>query len=63
MSRQRIHCGCGASLTRPLPSKCPECGALITAIRHRRWPQMVSLLLFAAMLAGLMWCAWALLGN
>ena len=56
--REKITCQCGGSLTRPLPEKCPHCGARIVGVRRSIWPLvwpvLVIILMFAA-LAGLLW--------
>jgi hypothetical protein len=59
MSRkERIECDCGGELSRPVPTRCPHCGARIVAIRRRR-PLLVAFLIigsiFAALVAFLHW--------
>lgn len=62
--REKIVCGCGGRLSRPLPKVCPHCGAKIVGVRRRIWPLVwpaaVIVLLFAALAALLWWVGGAL---
>lgn len=51
--RERITCGCGGDLSRPLPKVCPHCGAEIEGVRYRLWPRIYPLLIIALMFVGL----------
>ena len=57
--KQHIACDCGGELPRPMPIRCPHCGRPIVAIRRRRWPLAMAVLIigliFAALLAYLRW--------
>ncbi len=57
--KEKIVCQCGGELRRPIPKKCPHCGAQITAIKRRGLPSflpvVIVILMFAAMLAYLYW--------
>lgn len=57
--RQRIVCSCGGELTRPLPAKCPHCGAVLTGLQRRLAPALSAVCwvagMFALLVAFLCW--------
>ena len=61
--REKIICSCGGRLSRPLPDKCPHCGARIIGARQNIWPLvwpvLVIILMFAALVGILWWVAGA----
>lgn len=54
-------CQCGAELPRPMPTRCPSCGIILSRIRVRWWsyvgPWLLIGGLFVALLAYLFWLA------
>ncbi len=56
--KERIVCECGGLLQRPIPKTCPHCNAEIIAVRQRRWPLYLSILIVAGLVAGLMIYVW-----
>ena len=61
--RQRIRCGCGGELRRPVPRKCPHCGAAITGIRVSKWQMILPVLVISGCFAALLWYVWRLTLN
>jgi len=57
--RQRMVCQCGGELPRPLPAKCPHCGAVLGRVRRSLWSQLYPPLivagLFTAVVAFVVW--------
>ncbi|MEO2021989.1 MAG: hypothetical protein ABGX05_09175 [Pirellulaceae bacterium] len=58
--RQRVRCACGGDLSRPLPRKCPHCGASITGVRVSKWPLIMPVLVIGGCFATLLWYVWRL---
>lgn len=62
MSRnEELVCQCGAELPRPMPTRCPKCGLVLSRVRVN-WlsyvaPWMLIGGLFAALLAYVYWLA------
>lgn len=56
--RQQIVCDCGGRLNRPIPPKCPHCGATIGAIRQNYWPLAVAALVIGSLFAVLVGFVW-----
>lgn len=52
--RQRIRCDCGGELHRPVPRKCPHCGAPIT-VRYNLLPVIMAALVIGGSFAILLW--------
>jgi len=53
--RPKLVCECGGEITRPIPARCPHCGAVLTGVRRALTPAILRLLLIAAMFAVLAW--------
>ena len=53
--REKLICDCGGQITRPIPARCPHCGAVFTGVRRALAPAILSILLIAAMFDVLVW--------
>ena len=61
MVHERISCGCGGELSRPIPAKCPHCGAQITRVRRSFAPQVLGILVIVTLFVVLIGVLYALL--
>lgn len=51
-----LRCTCGGDVHRPIPHRCPHCGARIRGVRRRLpWGLLLVPLMFAALLAFVYW--------
>jgi len=55
---ERLVCQCGGKITRPLPKRCPHCGAEITGVKRCLWPTIYPLLAIALMFGALVAFLW-----
>lgn len=51
MSTPKLHCPCGEPIARPIPSRCPKCGAVIAGVRGSWLAILAPLAMVGAMLA------------
>lgn len=63
MAREKIVCECGGELTRPIPHKCPHCGAIVAAVRQRLWPRVFPVLLVGSLFTAMIVYLWWLLNK
>lgn len=49
----KVTCQCGGVLRRPVPPKCPHCGALLVGARRNVLQSVISWTIAAALVAGL----------
>jgi len=59
----KIVCQCGGEIARPIPMRCPHCGAVIVGMRLPWWKVASPLLGVALMFAALLLYVWWLMGR
>jgi len=55
---EKLVCQCGGEIKRPIPKKCPHCGAQITGVKQRLWPLILPVLAILLMIAALIGFVW-----